>query len=138
MKKFLILSGGWFLTVAGGILTPIPMPLPFPFPIGITMLLVGCGILTTHSKSFRRGIQYVRHHNGWLSRGLEWVARHTSEVIEKVTHRFTHHRDGWFSRRVKAIGTRLPAIVRNMVHRTAPHAHGRKARMRSRNAGDIV
>jgi hypothetical protein len=137
MKKFLILAGGWFLTIVGAILTPIPMPLPFPFPIGITMLLVGCAVLTTHSKAFRRGIQYVRHHNGWLSRGLEWVARHTSEVIEKVTHRFTQHRDGWFSRKVKAIGTRLPAIVREMVHRTAPHAHGRKARMRSRN-GDAV
>jgi len=138
MKKFLILAGGWFMTVVGAILTPIPMPLPFPFPIGITMLLVGCGILTTHSKAFRRGIQYVRHHNGWLSRGLEWVARHTSEVIEKVTHRFTQHRDGWFSRKVKMIGTHLPAVMRKMVHRTAPHAHGRKARMRSRNAGDVV
>jgi len=138
MKKFLILAGGWFMTVVGAILTPLPMPLPFPFPIGITMLLVGCAILTTHSKSFRRGIQYIRHHNGWLSRGLEWIARHTSEVIEKVTHRFTRHRDGWLSRKVRGIGTRLPAIMRNMVHRTAPHAHGRRARMRSRDAGDAV
>ena len=138
MKKFLILAGGWFMTVVGLILTPIPMPLPFPFPIGITMLLVGCAVLTTHSKSFRRGIQYIRHHNGWLSRGLEWIARHTSEVIETVTHRFTHRRDGWLSRKVKAIGTRLPAIVRTMVLRTAPHGHARRARMRSRNAGDAV
>jgi len=138
MKKFLILAGGWFMTVVGAILTPIPMPLPFPFPIGITMLLVGCAILTTHSKSFRRGIQYIRHHNGWLSRGLEWIARHTSEVIEKVTHRFTESRDGWLSRKIRWLGTHLPAVMRKMVHRTAPHAHGRKARMRSRNAGDVV
>src|ERR1700678_1942743 len=55
MKKFLILAGGWSMTVVGAILTPIPMPLPFPFPIGITLLLVGCAVLTTHSKSFRRG-----------------------------------------------------------------------------------
>lgn len=138
MKKFLILAGGWFMTVVGAILTPIPMPLPFPFPIGITMLLVGCAVLTTHSKAFRRGIQYVRHRNGWLSRGLEWVARHTSELIEKFTHRFTHQREGWLARKIKAIGTRLPAIVRTMVHRTAPRGHARRARMRSRNAGDAA
>jgi hypothetical protein len=138
MKKILILAGGWTMTVVGAILTPIPMPLPFPFPIGITLLLVGCAVLTTHSKSFRRGIQYVRHHNGWLSRGLEWVARHTTEVIEKVTHRYTESREGWLARKVRWLGTHLPATVRKMVHRTAPHAHGRKARMRSRNAGDVV
>jgi hypothetical protein len=138
MKKFLILAGGWSMTVVGAILTPLPMPLPFPFPIGITMLLVGFAVLTTHSKSFRRGIQYVRHHNGWLSRGLEWVARHTTEVIEKVAHRYTKSRDGWLARKVHWLGTHLPATVRKMVHRTAPYAHGRKARMRSRNAGDVV
>jgi len=138
MKKFLILAGGWFMTVVGAILTPLPMPLPFPFPIGITMLLVGCGILTTHSKSFRRGIQYIRHHNGWLSRGLEFIARHTTDIIHKLTHRFTHNRTGWFSQKVKTIGTHVPAIVTKMIHRTSPHAHGRKARMRSRDAGDAV
>jgi hypothetical protein len=135
MKKFLILAGGWFLTTVGGILTPIPMPLPFPFPIGITMLLVGLGILTTHSKRFRRGIQYIRHHNGWLSRGLEWTTKHTSDVIEKLVHRFLRHRDGWLSRGFKTIATRVPAAMLDMVHRTRPHAHSRRARMRGRNAG---
>jgi hypothetical protein len=138
MKKFLILAGGWLMTVIGAILTPIPMPLPFPFPIGITMLLVGCAILTTHSKAFRRGIQYVRHHNGWLSRGLETIARHTSEIIEKLAHRCTKSRDGWLSRSVRRIGTHLPAAMRKMVHRTAPGAHGRKARMQSRKTGDAA
>lgn len=104
MKKFLILAGGWTVTVVGGILTPIPLPLPFP--LGIMMFLVGCAILTTHSKTFRRGVQYIRHHNAWLSHGLE------------------------------AITKRAPQRVKAMVHRTRPLAHGRRARMRARNAGN--
>jgi hypothetical protein len=132
MKKFLILAGGWFLTVVGALLSPVPMPLPVPFPIGITMLLVGCAILTTHSKSFRRGVQYIRHHNRWLSRGLEFVARWVPEAVDKTVHRFFHHRHGRFSRGLKRAATRLPAILSNMVHRTRPHAHGRRARMRAR------
>lgn len=104
MKKFLILAGGWTITIVGGLLTPIPLPLPFP--VGITMFLVGCAILTTHSKTFRRGVQYLRHHNAWLSRGLEMI-----------THR-------------------MPARVKAMVHRTRPLAHGRHARMRERRADD--
>ncbi len=106
MKKFLILAGGWIITIVGGILTPIPLPLPFPFPIGIMMFLVGCAILTTHSKTFRRGVQYVRHHNAWLSRGLESIAKHTSDIVEKMAHRFTHQREGRFSRGFATIAGR--------------------------------
>ena len=84
MKKVLILTAGWILTIVGAILSPIPMPVPFPLPIGITMFLVGVGILTTHSKTFRRGVQYLRHHHGWLSRrwgGRQALAgKHTSPV----------------------------------------------------------
>ncbi len=137
MKKFLILAGGWIITIVGAILTPIPMPLPFPFPIGITMFLVGCAILTTHSKTFRRGVQYVRHHNVWLSRGLEFIAKHTSDIVEKMAHRFTHRREGRFSRGFATIARRSCELMRNMVHRTSPHAHGRHARMRARRADEI-
>lgn len=138
MKKVLVLAGGWFLTIVGGILTPIPMPLPFPFPIGITMLLVGCAILTTHSKTFRRGIQYIRHHNGWLSRGLEFAARHTSDIVEKMAHRITGKRNGRFSRGFAKMAWRSSAIIRTLVHRTSPLAHGRRARMRARRADDAA
>lgn len=135
MKKFLILAGGWTVTVVGAILTPVPMPVPFPLPIGITMFLVGCGILTTHSKTFRRGIQYIRHHNSWLSRGLDRIARHTPNVMERVVRRFVRNRDGrmwrWFAHGV-------PNIITTMVARTSPHAHGRRARMRARRADDIA
>jgi hypothetical protein len=104
MKKFLILAGGWFLTIVGGILTPIPLPLPFP--LGIMMFLVGCAILTTHSKPFRRAVQYIRHHNGWLSRALE-----------KLTHR-------------------APQRVKVMEAVTRPVALGRKARMQARRVDE--
>jgi membrane protein implicated in regulation of membrane protease activity len=104
MKKFLILAGGWFLTIVGGILTPVPLPLPFP--LGIMMFLVGCAILTTHSKPFRRAVQQLRHRNGWLSHGLE-----------KLTHR-------------------APRQVKTMEAVTRPVALGRKARMQSRRAGE--
>ncbi|HWU26767.1 MAG TPA: hypothetical protein VN154_10235 [Rhizomicrobium sp.] len=138
MKKILILTGGWVVTAVGAILTPIPMPLPFPFPIGITMFLVGCGILTTHSKTFRRGIQYVRHRNGWLSRGLEKIAGHAPGMMERVVQRFLRNRDGRFSHWLRSRTRRLTEIVIGMVQRTSPHAHSRRARMRARRAGDIA
>lgn len=137
MKKFLILAGGWVMTVVGLILTPIPMPLPFPFPIGITMFLVGCAVLTTHSKTFRRGIQYIRHHNGWLSHGLETIAHRAPQIAEKLVDRI-RHREEWLFRAFKAMVQRIPEIVTTMVHRTRPRAHGRRARMRARNAGDAT
>ncbi len=102
MKKFLILAAGWSVTVVGALLTPIPLPLPFP--LGIMMFLVGCAILTTHSKPFRRAIQYLRHHHGWLSRGLETLTK------------------------------RAPSRVKSMEAMTRPLAHGRHARMRARRS----
>ena len=137
MQKFLVLAGGWFMTIVGAILSPIPLPLPIPFPIGITMFLVGCAILTTHSKAFRRGVQYIRHHNAWLSRALEFVARHTSDIVEKLAHRFTHRRDGRYRRGFASTARRVSAIMRKMVHRTRPVAHGRHARMRARRSETI-
>jgi hypothetical protein len=113
------------------------MPLPFPFPIGITMFLVGCAILTTHSKTFRRGVQYIRHHNGWLSRGLETIARRGHEIAENLVQRI-RHREGRMWRAFRAMLKRLPEIVATMVHRTRPSAHGRRARMRARNTGDAT
>jgi len=106
MKKFLILSGGWIVTIVGALLTPIPLPLPFP--LGITMFLIGCAILTTHSKTFRRWIQHLRHRNGWLSRGLEFVTR------------------------------RAPNRVKTMEVVTRPLALGRQDRMRARREGEVA
>ena len=136
MKKVLILTAGWILTIVGAILSPIPIPVPFPLPIGITMLLVGVGILTTHSKTFRRGVQYLRHHHGWLSRGLEAIAKHMPKVLDGVVRRFVRHHDGRMSRGIRASAKHISTIVIDMVKRTSPLAHGRRARMRGRGADD--
>jgi len=106
MKKFLILAGGWVVTVVGAILTPIPLPLPFP--LGIMMFLVGCAILTTHSKMFRRWMQHLRHRNSWLSHGLEKLTK------------------------------RAPNRVKTMVELTRPVALGRHARMRARRGEEGI
>jgi hypothetical protein len=106
MKKFLILAGGWLLIITGALVTPLPIPLPFP--VGIMVFLVGCAILTAHSKAFRRGVQQLRHRNSWLSRGFERITR------------------------------RAPSQVKTMEESTRPVALGRQARMRSRHGGGIA
>jgi hypothetical protein len=100
VQKFLILAGGWILTVVGLLLTPLPVPLPFP--LGVGLFLIGCAILTTHSKMVRRWIQHLRHRNSWLTPWLEYFTK------------------------------RAPAQVKAMVHRTRPHAVHRHARIRAR------
>lgn len=98
MKKFLILAGGWTVFVSGVLLLPIPLPLPFP--AGPVLVLVGCAILTTHSKSFRRGVQRLRYRYGWLSR-----------VMDRLSNR-------------------APGSVKTMVGRTSPLALERLAKQR--------
>jgi hypothetical protein len=100
LQRFLILAGGWTLMVVGLLITPLPIPLPFP--VGVMIALIGCAILTTHSKAFRRFIQRVRHRNGWLSRFLEYVTK------------------------------RAPGQVKHMVRRTRPAVLLRFERMRAR------
>ena len=122
MKKILILAGGWFLTLVGGILTPIPMPLPFPFPIGITMLLLVAGELSGHRQSdLRRGIQYIRHHDGWLSRRLEIGSQaYLSRSSRSWCIVCARVRDGWLSRGGFKTDrhARTGRHVRDMVHRS--------------------
>lgn len=106
MKRILIMAGGWTITVVGALVTSIPVPLPFP--VGIMLFLIGCAILTTHSKPFRRLVQQLRHRNGWLSNGLEILTR------------------------------RAPRQVKTMEAATRPVALGRKARMRARRGDEIA
>ena len=103
MKRILILAGGW-ITFACGVLL-LPVPLPLPFPAGPVLVLIGCGILTTHSKTFRRAVQQLRFRYGWLSRGMD-----------RLTHR-------------------APRMVKSMVERTSPLPLERYARLRSLRAG---
>ena len=98
MKNFVLLAAGWLSFVSGVLLLPVPLPLPFP--AGPILVLLGCAILTPRSKSFRRGVQRVRHRFGWLSRGMDKCA------------------------------ARAPASVKAMMAQTSPLPLERHARLR--------
>jgi hypothetical protein len=99
MRRIFFIGLGWTLVVIGVVVTPMPVPIPM---IGLGPLLLGCAILTAHSKSFRRGLQRVRLRFRWLSR------------------RFEQFRE------------RGPHPIRAMVRRTHPVVLERHARMRER------
>jgi hypothetical protein len=98
MRRAFYLVVGWALLIGGLIITPMPIPIPL---IGIVPVLVGCAILSQHSKVFRRFLQYLRHRYEWVSKRLEGV------------------------------GHRMPQMVKHMIRRTNPIAHVRLARMRA-------
>ena len=97
MKRVLYLIAGWLLLIGGLIITPMPIPIPL---IGVVPVLLGCAILSQHSKVFRRFLQYMRHRFEWLSRSIENTAH------------------------------RMPQMVKHMIHRTNPRAHVRRNRIR--------
>ena len=97
MRRFFLLLAGWGLLIGGAIITPMPIPIPL---IGVVPFLLGCAILSQHSKVFRRFLQYMRHRFEWLSKTMENAAH------------------------------RMPAMVKHMIRRTNPKAHVRLARKR--------
>ena len=99
VQKTFWLTVGWVLVGVGIVLLPAPIPVPL---IGIMPLLTGLAILTTHSKSMRRRLQFVRHRFDWLSRFFDSLAH------------------------------RVPLMVKSMIHRTRPHAIHRHARIQAR------
>lgn len=99
MRRIFFLGLGWILVVIGVVMTPMPVPIPM---LGLGPLLLGCAILTAHSKSFRRGLQRMRARFGWLSRRLDQFRE------------------------------RGPRTIRHMVHRTRPSVLLRHARIRAR------
>lgn len=109
MRRIFFVGLGWTLIVIGAVITPMPVPIPL---IGFGPLLIGCAILTAHSKSFRRGLQRLRLRFAWLSR------------------RFDHFTE------------RGPLAIRHMVRRTRPVVIMRHARMRARqksaDVGDTI
>jgi uncharacterized membrane protein YbaN (DUF454 family) len=98
MRRIIYLIVGWALLIAGAIITPMPIPIPL---IGVVPFLLGCAILSQHSKVFRRFLQYLRHRFQWFSK-----------IIEGPAHR-------------------MPVMVKHMLRRTNPVAHVRLARMRA-------
>jgi hypothetical protein len=97
MKRVFYLVIGWLLLIGGLLITPMPIPIPL---IGVVPFLLGCAILSQHSKVFRRFLQYVRHRFEWFSRSIENTAH------------------------------RMPMMVKHMIRRTNPKAHARRNRMR--------
>jgi len=102
MRRIFFVGAGWTLIVIGGVITPMPVPIPL---VGLGPILLGCAILTAHSKSFRRGLQRLRHRFDFVSTTFD---------------------------RFHARG---PHAIRHMVHRTRPSVLLRHARMRARHKG---
>lgn len=100
MRRIFFVGLGWTLIVIGAVITPTPIPIPL---IGFGPILIGSAILTAHSKSFRRGLQRIRHRFDWLSRSFDQFRE------------------------------RGPRAIRHMVHRTRPSVLLRHARMRARH-----
>jgi hypothetical protein len=101
MRRIFFVGLGWTLVVIGAVVMPMPLPIPL---IGFGPILIGCAILTAHSKSFRRGLMALRLRFGWLSRHFD---------------SFLH---------------RGPQAIRHMVRRTRPVVLMRHARMRARKS----
>lgn len=99
MRRIFFVGLGWTLIVIGLVIMPMPVPIPL---IGFGPVLIGSAILSSHSKSFRRGLARLRLRFAWLSR------------------RFDHFTE------------RGPQAIRHMVRRTRPMVLMRHARMRAR------
>jgi hypothetical protein len=99
LRKLFFLVLGWFLLIAGLLIMPLPVPIPL---IGAVPVLLGCAILTSNSRYFRRALQGLRHRFEFLSRFMERMA------------------------------VRGPQSVKRMIKRTNPHAFARYLRMQLR------
>jgi len=84
MRRYVLLSAGWVLAVAGALLMFVPLPIPL---IGIMPLLIGLALLTANSKGIRRRLQYVRHRVGWLSRAFDNFAHRAPGVVKHMIRR---------------------------------------------------
>ncbi|MBV8976941.1 MAG: hypothetical protein JO261_02210 [Alphaproteobacteria bacterium] len=101
MRRIFFVGLGWTLVVIGVVIMPTPLPIPM---IGFGPILGGSAILTAHSKSFRRGLQRLRHRSGLISRQFDLFRN------------------------------RGPHLIRTMVRRTRPVVLLRHARMRARKS----
>ena len=84
LRKVLILTAGWLLTLIGVVVTPMPIPIPL---IGLLPLLAGLAILINHSRTMRRVIQRIRHRVRWLSYMIEHGAHRLPKNIGRILHR---------------------------------------------------
>jgi hypothetical protein len=84
LRKILILTAGWLLTIIGVVVTPMPIPIPL---IGLLPLTAGLAILINHSRTMRRAIQRARHRVRWFSYMLEHFAHRLPRKIAQILHR---------------------------------------------------
>jgi len=84
LRKILILTVGWVLTIIGIVVTPMPIPIPL---IGLLPLMAGLAILINYSRTMRRVIQRVRHRVRWISYMLEHFAHRAPRKIGQIVRR---------------------------------------------------
>lgn len=82
VQRVFLLGLGWMLFVTGAIITPLPPP----FAFGFILLLIGLAILSSQSKTFRRGVQYMRHRYPGLSKRLEAVKPRAPQAVKRFIH----------------------------------------------------
>jgi hypothetical protein len=88
MRKLIVLTGGWGLLGAGGVLTLAPVPIPL---VGTVPLLAGAAILSAHSKPFRRRMQGLRHRFAFLSHWLERFPHRDTGMVNIMIRRTRPH-----------------------------------------------
>jgi hypothetical protein len=84
LRKIVLLTTGWVLTILGALITPMPIPIPL---IGLLPLTAGLAILINNSRTMRRAIQRIRHRVRWLSYMLEHFAHRLPKKIAQTLHR---------------------------------------------------
>jgi hypothetical protein len=84
LRKIVLLTAGWILTVFGAVLCVTPVPIPM---IGLLPFAAGLAILIDTSRTMRRLIQRIRHRVRWFSYMLEHFTRRGPKVIGRILHR---------------------------------------------------
>ena len=102
LRKILMLTLGWVLTLIGIVLTPAPIPIPLA---GLLPLAAGLAILIHYSRTMRRVVQRIRHRVRWFSYMIEHAAHRLPKKIGQILHRSRPHA----IERKERIMTRLPA-----------------------------
>ncbi len=88
LRKVLMLTLGWVLTVVGIVLTPAPIPIPL---VGLLPLAAGLALLINFSRTMRRVIQGIRHRVRWFSYVIEDAAQRLPKKIGLILHRSRPH-----------------------------------------------
>ena len=78
MRRLLELGAGWFLLLAGILITPLPLP------IGLLMLVLGLAVLARHSRCVRRRIRHLRRRYPEFSERLRRLEPRVNASIARI------------------------------------------------------